>query len=67
MPYRSKTEILQELIDSLRNDQSWDFVVEYRPFKGWFMVATESRWYGDDGDWLGDRFEDALQGAYRYF
>ena len=51
----TKREKLQMLVDGLWEDDDDDRpFVEFRPFKGWFMVFPESRWLGDEGEYLGD-------------
>ena len=51
----TKREKLQMLVDGLWEDDDDDRpFVEFRPFKVWFMVFPESRWLGDEGEYLGD-------------
>jgi hypothetical protein len=49
----TKTEYLQNLADSLKSDRDYEFVIEFRPFMGWFAVPDEQRWIGDRGEYLG--------------
>ena len=55
----SKTDKLQTLANELRTDDQYEFWIEYRPNRGWYAVATESRWFGDDGEYLGAVYQDA--------
>ena len=56
---KTKTECLQTLADDLRTDDQHEFLVEYRPSRGWYAVAAEPRWIGDDGLYLGRVYQDA--------
>ena len=58
----SKTEKLQALANELRTDDQCEFWIEYRPNRGWYAVATESRWFGDEGTYLGAVYKDAREG-----
>ena len=58
---QSKTEKLQTLADELRTDDQHEFWIEYRPNRGWYAVATESRWFGDEGEYLGAVYKDARE------
>ena len=57
----SKRDNLQHLADALRTDIQYEFRIEYRPNRGWYAVASESRWVGDDGEYLGRVYEEARQ------
>lgn len=35
-------------------------LIVFRPFKGWFVEPDEPRHFGDDGDWMGANWIDAL-------
>jgi hypothetical protein len=52
---------LQNLVDSLREPVNYKFTIEFRPFQGWFAVPDEPRWFGDDGEYLGARWQDAVR------
>jgi hypothetical protein len=56
----SKTEKLQTLANELRTDDQCEFWIEYRPNRGWYAVADESRWFGDEGTYLGVAHVDAV-------
>jgi hypothetical protein len=55
----TKQEQLQELANELRTDHQHEFWIEYRTNRGWFAVASESRWVGDDGEYLGRDYKEA--------
>jgi len=57
-----KQEQLQALASELCTDDQCEFWIEYRPNRGWFAVATESRWFGDDGEYLGRVYQEARYG-----
>jgi hypothetical protein len=53
----TKTEQLTEVLDQHGAlDSGWS--VEFRPFRGWYLVG-ESRYIGDEGDWLGTNYHQA--------
>lgn len=58
----SKTEKLQTLANERRTDEQYEFRIEYRPMRGWYAVADESRWIGDEGEYLGAVYKDAREG-----
>ena len=57
----SKQEMLQALADELRTDHQFEFWIEYRPNRGWYAAASESRWLGDEGEYLGRVYQDARE------
>ena len=57
----TKGEKLQQLASELRTDDQCEFWIEYRPNRGWYAVATESRWFGDEGEYLGRVYQDARE------
>ena len=62
---QSKTEKLQALANELRTDDQHEFWIEYRPNRGWYAVATESRWIGDEGTCLGAVYKEAREWLMR--
>jgi hypothetical protein len=58
----SKTEKLQTLANELRTDEQYQLWIEYRPNRGWYAVADEARWIGDEGEYLGAVYKDARKG-----
>lgn len=34
--------------------------IEFRPFSGWWAQPNEARHFGDEGEWLGNDWRDAL-------
>lgn len=58
----NKSEKLQQLCDRATRENQWDYLIEYRPFVGWYAVSLESRYFYDDGEWLGRNFEEAKKG-----
>lgn len=34
--------------------------IEFRPFKGWYAMPNEGRHFGDEGDFLGANYAEAL-------
>jgi hypothetical protein len=57
----SRTNYLQNLVDSLREPEHYEFTIEFRPGQGWFAVPCDPRWFGDDGEYLGSRWQDAVR------
>lgn len=57
----TKQEQLQALASELRTDDQYEFWIEYRPNRGWYAVASEARWIGDDGEYLGRVYQDARE------
>lgn len=57
----NKTEKLQTLANELHTDDQCEFWIEYRPNCGWYAVASESRWIGDEGEYLGRVYQDARE------
>lgn len=53
----TKTAMLQAQWDAIPD--LMDAEILYRPFKGWFAVPFEPRWFYDDGDHLGMCWRDA--------
>jgi hypothetical protein len=41
-----------------------DARIVYRPFKGWYAEPDEGRYFGDEGEWLGDNWREALETIY---
>ena len=37
-----------------------ELFISFRGRSGWFLESSEPRWFGDDGEFLGNDFEDAL-------
>ena len=58
----TKQERLQALASELRTDCQCEFWIEYRPNRGWFAIASEARWIGDDGEYLGRVYQEARYG-----
>lgn len=55
----TRTEHLSALLESLRRAEHGDVHVEWRPFRGWYLVG-EARWNGDSGDdFLGREWREA--------
>ena len=59
----TKTEKLQSLAYELRADDQHEFWIEFRPNQGGYAV-TESRWVGDDGEYLGRYYNEARLSLY---
>jgi hypothetical protein len=38
-----------------------DATIEFRPFKGWYAQPDEARHFMDDGDYLGDNYDEAMR------
>jgi hypothetical protein len=60
----SKGDKLQALALELRTDYQYRFWIEYRPGHGWYGVAEEPRWIGDEGEYLGSNYRDARESLY---
>lgn len=51
---------LQALVEQHRDPNlHYEFTVEYRPESGYWLVAEESRYLGDQGEWLGHDYKTA--------
>ncbi len=55
----TKTQQLQKVADQLRTPEQWEFEIVWRGFGGWRAVAAESRYFNDEGEYLGDTVSDA--------
>lgn len=55
----SRTEYLQNLLDSVLQDDHGQWFMEYRPFNGWYACPDEPRYFGDDGVFLGGTWDRA--------
>ena len=55
----SRITYLQNLADSLRTADQYEFYIEFRPFHGWFAVSCDLRWHGDNGEYLGACWQEA--------
>lgn len=63
----NKTEQLQKIVNSLRKDCQYEFQVEYRPNKGWYLVDSDGgRWWHDDGEFMGSDFKSAEEEIKRF-
>jgi hypothetical protein len=49
----TRTQYLQELWDTSKPSYFGSGALEYRPFKGWFIVYDEPAYLGDDGNYIG--------------
>lgn len=59
MGRKSRREFLQEVADELRLDDQYEFWIEFRGAAGWWAVASEARWFGDQGEYLGRDWRQA--------
>lgn len=55
----TRLEYLTQRMNELCPDLPDDVYIEFVPFKGWF-VGGEARYIGDDGDFMGANWHDAL-------
>lgn len=55
----TRREYLQQLWDTLRAPNYSDAALEFRPFKGWFIVYDEPSFLGDDGAFIGQNWQFA--------
>lgn len=55
----SRTDFLQNLADELRADDQVEFAIAYLPGIGWWGTPTESRHFGDEGEFLGENWQQA--------
>lgn len=60
-------EILQDLIDQLKPENSYDFEIEFRGRGGWWAMPTEARYWGDNGIYLGSNYQEAKKHIIRLF
>lgn len=59
---KSKTARLQEILeDLLVPGKHGEWNVVYRPGSGYWMEPEESRYFGDEGEFLGEDFETAAK------
>lgn len=58
---RNKTGYLNSLLQNKR-----DFQVEFRPFQGWYVDGGDPRYFGDNGDYLGKDWRQAIYWLGRY-
>jgi len=56
---QSRREYLQELANSLRTDDQYEFYIEFRGRGGWYGVSEYPRWFGDTGLLLGYNWQSA--------
>ena len=40
---------------------------EFHPGVGWFLVFPESRWFYDDGEYLGSNYREAIKTIKKLF
>lgn len=45
----------------------YEFEAEFVPLKGWFAIPDEARFVGDEGDFLGKNFEEAIAAARQIY
>lgn len=62
----SQTEQLQKIVDELRKPDHFDFWVEYRQRRGWYLVSYELRYFGDIGEFMGTTFDTAKAEIKRF-
>lgn len=60
----TQTDYLNEILKSRLDPKEWPDKycrprVEFRGFSGWYLVFPKSRWFGDDGEYLGACWQDA--------
>jgi hypothetical protein len=60
---KSKTEQINDILESVIDDEGWKPYAEYTPGKGWFVITPEPRWFGDRGEFLGKDFKSAIAAA----
>lgn len=65
----TKREILQKLLDSLTGEDAiyGEWYLEFRGRGGWWVNADDSRYIGDNGEYLGQDWRDAKQGIKQLF
>lgn len=49
----TKTAKLQQLADELRTPEQWEFEIVWRGVAGWWAIPSETRYFNDDGEFLG--------------
>ena len=55
----TRREYLQDLADELHTEDQFDYVIEYRPFSGWWALPEVMRYFNDEGEYLGLNWRDA--------
>jgi hypothetical protein len=53
----TRAQYLQSLWDTLRPAYFGAGKLEFRPFKGWFIVYDEPAFIGDDGNYIGQNWK----------
>lgn len=57
--WSEEQERLQELWDSKKSDDSWDFGIYYTDDDYWYAISLESRHFYDEGEYLGFGVKEA--------
>jgi hypothetical protein len=59
----NKTEFLQSIFDRIKPTEEYyhEFTVEYKPRKGWYLIPTEARWFCDEGEFIGENYEEIIK------
>lgn len=58
---QTRADYLQQLWDTMRPAIYSAAALEFRPFKGWFIVYDEPAYLGDDGAFIGQNWQQAEQ------
>lgn len=59
----TRQQYLQDLMDLKTKDhpEIGDWLIEYRPFDGWYSVPDEPRYIGDPGEFLGSDWKQSAE------
>lgn len=57
----SRQQYLQSLWDTLKRPEYAAAVLEFRPFRGWFLVYDEPAHFGDEGNYIGWWWKEAAE------
>ena len=66
--WSEEQERLQELWDSLRTDDTYEFTIYYTDDDYWYAIPLEARHFHDEGEYLGNgvkKAEETLRGWLR--
>lgn len=55
----NRHEYLQNLCDEIRLDYQHEFLIKFRGRGGWRAISREVRWFGDNGEYLGQNWKQA--------
>jgi hypothetical protein len=63
----TRTVFLNNLLEQSLKDAHGNWFIEWRPFKGWYAVPDSCRYWGDNGEFLGENWKRAVRGIRDLF